>query len=244
MPKDEAVFFQAFRQVVGEEYLLSKNIGKKISVDDVNINKNYINSRFPDNVNEMLSTILSIMKSTGDIPSGSLSHNIDGLLVNHPQYGTRIVEFDEEQHFNPYRLLSLKELSKISIAPYIEHLIENCKDIGYFKRMLKKHRLKIYLEFVPNDIKDFHRIVEENANQNNGYIKHKKGFEFWGGRIAQRAFYDTLRDVAHFSPINIGFKYPFRFTKYEFEQKMSKTFDSLTSDEIHHYIEKRLIGLN
>ena len=74
--------------------------------------------------------------------------------------------------------------------------------------MLRKHRLRVRVGSIPMDVTGFRRLIEAYASENNGYIEPKSGFEYIGGRVAQRALYDSLRDIAHFAKENAGFRPP------------------------------------
>lgn len=64
---------------------------------------------------------------------------------------------------------------------------------------------------MPKSFIEFIDWLEKSKEKSSGYICNKKGFEFVGGRIAQRAYYDCLRDTADLSENNKGFESPLRF---------------------------------
>jgi len=211
--------------------------------EDVFLNTDFHKYHFPENVMNMFSSILQDLSSTGDLPARSLSSHIDGFVRGHGSLGTRIIEFDEEQHFTPFRRITLEHLSKLSqIIPikYLPHLLECCNKTDCFNRMLNKHRIKAKVQSGPQSIEEFKRLVELQGTENNGYIKPKRGFDFLGGRIAQRAYYDTLRDVAHLAKENLNLKCALRFTKYEFEDRDGRDFLSIDDKSLCSLIEHRL----
>jgi len=61
-----------------------------------------------------------------------------------------------------------------------------------------------------------------------------------GGRIAQRAYYDTLRYVAHYSPRNDSFSPPLRFTIFELEEEAGCEFNKIPLNELESLLESRL----
>ena len=240
MPKNETHFFQALRPIVGSSYLKAKSIGVKVSSADVFLDKDYKQYDFPDQIRLLFSALLKELRSTGSVGTGSLSHHIDGLLVDHPEYGSRIIEFDEEQHFNTFRAASLRHLSAQLGPKYLPHYQKCCRNPNYFNQMLRKHQLRIVVKSVPETVQSFIDLVQANAKPRNGYIETKTGFNFVGGRIAQRAYYDTLRDVAHLSRKNPSFGPPLRLTMFEFEKEAGREFSQIPLDELRSLVERRL----
>lgn len=216
--KDETRFFQAFSEAIGPNFLLSKSIGRPISSSHIFLSNNYREYDFSSSIINCYSNLLKDLKSNNLFSSQSLSHYIDGLTINHPLLGTRIIEFDEEQHFTPARMDTLIRLSGIVQTPYINSYMGICSDIKYLQtEVFKKHRLKSKIQQVPKTFSDFSDWLITSNEKSSGYICEKNGFKFLGGRIAQRAYYDCLRDTAHFSPKNPNMKTPLRFSKKEFE---------------------------
>lgn len=85
---------------------------------------------------------------------------------------------------------------------------------------------------MPESFADFADWLVESNEKESGYICKKNGFEFLGGRIAQRAYYDSLRDVAHLSPKNSGLTFPLRFAKKKFEDLAKTRFLKIPIAEI------------
>lgn len=237
---DETYFFRAFSEIVGESYLLSKSIGKPINKGNIFLSNNYKDYLFEAEIDNFYSEVLDVLKSNFLFSSESLSHYVDGLIVKHPQLKTRIVEFDEEQHFTPARMASLKEVSKIIINGYTNNYIEICSDAQYFNdEVLKKNRIKSRLKKIPETFEDFLKWLESLNEKESGYICSKNGFNFLGGRIAQRAYYDCLRDTAHLSKKNVDFEPPLRFAKKYFEDETDLSFNLIAQEEIKAIIIKR-----
>ncbi len=239
MPDNETYFFQTLNTIVGGN-LKAKTIGLKISSGDVFLDKDFRKYNFRDDIESMLLLILKELQSTGSVGIGSLSHHVDGLFVDHPKFGSRIIEFDEEQHFNTFRAVTLRHVSSQVKSKYLSHFQECCGDAEYFNRMLSKHQLKTTVKSVPETVDSFIELVQRNARPNYGYIEPKTGFDYIGGRIAQRAYYDSLRDLAHLSPMNSSFALPLRFSMFEFEKESGRRFDLIPRDKLRSMIERRL----
>lgn len=226
--KDETRFFQVFSEVIGPKFLLSKSIGMPISSSHIFLSNNFREYDFSPLIISCYSNLLKDLKSNNLFSSESLSHYLDGLTLNHPLIGTRIIEFDEEQHFTPARMDTLKRLSEIVQTSYIALYMNICSDIKYLQtEVFKKHRLKSTIQQVPKTFSEFIDWLIDSNEKSSGYIAGKNGFEFLGGRIAQRAYYDCLRDTAHFSPKNPGMKTPLRFPKKEFEDIAKSQFSKI-----------------
>lgn len=239
MGKNETKFYKCFQNIIGEEYLKSKSVDRKISKDDIFLSSNYRDYSFDDNTVSIIEEILKEFNSNLNIPSISLVSYIDGMIVNHPKLRNRIVEFDEEQHFSPYRQKALVILKEKNVdLGFIENYLELCKDIKHFTIMLKKHRIKYKTDkIIP--FNEFNNILTDASNNSN-YIKQRVGFDFVGGRIAQRAYYDMLRDLAYLSPKNTDLKQIIRFSKYEIEKEFQNKFEKLSNEEIGDFIKRRL----
>lgn len=181
--------------------------------------------------------ILRDLKSNCIFSSESLSHHIDGAIINHPILQSRIVEFDEEQHFTPARMDTISHLQQILPDNYFSLFKEICNDKNYLNNyVLKKHRIKNKLVNVPKSFVEFVKWLEQLNEKSSDYICNKNGFEFIGGRIAQRAYYECLRDTAHLSEKNKGFESPLRFAKKKFEDIETKDFGLISINRIKDII--------
>jgi hypothetical protein len=239
--KDETKFFVALSEIVGVDYIQSKSVNKPINSSHVFLSNNYVDFTFNQEINDCYVRILSDLKSNNLFSSDSLSHYVDGIIINHPYLKTRIVEFDEEQHFTPARKDTLKNLSNILPDKYFSTFDEICNNKEYLNEyVLKKHRIKNKLETVPKSFIEFTKWLEQSNEKSSGYICDKNGFEFLGGRIAQRAYYDCLRDTAHLSERNCDFDNPLRFAKKKFEDKGNTDFGLISKDRIKEIIAEIL----
>ena len=180
MPESEKLFFAALQQIVKPRHLKAKSLDRRVSTEDVFLDSDYTLFDLPADVVAAFGPLLEGLLNTGPIPSGSLSRYVDGLLVGHPELGTRIVEFDEEQHFNTFRLVTLQCLAPMVSTSYAEHYLKLCGKVDVFNAMLKKHRLRVKVTSVPGDAASFQALVEAHATTKNGYIAPKAGFEYWG----------------------------------------------------------------
>lgn len=239
MPQAEATFFSAFEDVVGARYLKAKTQKRRVSPDDVFLDRDHTRFTFAAEVSIAVSEALKGLGSTGPVDRGSLSHHVNGFLTDHPGLGTRIVEFDEEQHFNPFRRETLKCVGTVTKARFVSDYLDLCEDVELCNAMLRKHRLKVKVDSVPTRVETFRRLVQEHAMPNNGYIEPKVGFDYVGGRIAQRAFYDTLRDVAHLASENRSLRAAIRFSKFDLERGGTR-IENLGSSTLRSLIERRL----
>ena len=239
--KDEARFFQAFSALAGGEFIVSRSVGKPISQSDVFLSDNYLDYGFDHHVIDCYKGLLDALDSDGSFSSASLSHVIDGLVTGHPVLGTRIVEFDEEQHFTPARKDTLTLLKTIIPDVYVSEYLDICNDLDYLNdAVLKKNRIKNRLSILPDTHKEFIQWLQESDEKISGYIEPKRGFDYTGGRIAQRAYYDSLRDTAHLSPKNKSFQPPLRFAKKQFEDAYHQDFKDLSIDQLRYVIMNQL----
>lgn len=233
---DETIFFKALNTYLGPNRLYAKNIGYSISSSEVYLSDDYSKYRFTTkNTEPLFHGILEALNGTNNFNNKSLSHHVDGLIHDHPKLGYRIAEFDEEQHFTPARKDTLLTLSKSMSIPYADRYIKICNDIDYLNdQVLKKHRIKPKLKVAPDNFLDFISWLDEAQVSDSGYIAPKPAFNYKGGRIAQRAYYDSLRDTAHLSEFNKRHKLkaPLRFAKYTFEKKYGRPFSHLSQEEI------------
>lgn len=242
MPDNEKYFFQNLSAIVGSN-LIAKSIGKNVTRNDVFLDKDFRRHGLPHEIELMFAMMLKELLSTGSIGSGSLSHHVDGMFINHTKYGSRIIEFDEEQHFTPFRSVSLRYVSSQVKTISLTQFQVYYRNVDYFNRMLRKHRLKVTIKEVPETVNIFISLIQNYARQSNGYIEPKTGFNFVGGRIAQRAYYDSLKDIAHLSPTNSHLDLPLRFSMFEFEEEACKRFNLIPQNQLRTMIEHRLYTL-
>ena len=234
--KDETRFFIALAKVLGEQFLLSKGIGKPVT--GVFYKAHYKDYDFPTSVNQNYKKVLTAWQSNFAFGSKSLIQFLDGFILNHPRLGTRMVEFDEEQHFTP----ALKDIIQSQSLVCKKYYLELLNDQDYFSQeVLKKNRIRKACSTMPQSFKEFKKWLTAEQLPSSGYIKEKEnGFPFLGGRIAQRAYYDSLRNVAHLSPHNQGVRELIRFPKKYFEQQSGSKFGKLAEAEVAELIRKYL----
>jgi len=239
--KDETKFFIALSELIGKQCLLSKSISKPINSSHIFLSNNFIDYSFNQETNDCYSKILTSLKSNKLFTSDSLSHYVDGLIVKHPEIESRIVEFDEEQHFTPARKDTFKYLANILPDNYFTTFKDICGNLNYLNGfVLKKHRIKNKLKNIPTSFIKFIEWLELSGEKSSGYISSKNGFDFLGGRIAQRAYYDCLRDTAHLSEKNYTLKSPLRFAKKIFEDETGVKFAEIPITKIKDIIKNLL----
>jgi len=240
--KDETRFFLVLADILGASYLLSKSIGKPISASDVFYTGNFKDYQFDQKVEENFVEISENLKSNFSFSSNSLAHYIDGLSVNHPQLGSRIIEFDEEQHFTPALHTAMKVQEQNIPSPFFDRYIKIMEDLEYLnKQVLPKHRIKNRLSCVPENYTRFISWLADVNEKSSGYIETKNnGFPHLGGRIAQRAYYDCLRNAAHLSAENTNLESPLRFAKKYFENATGRSFNQISEKELKKLIIQNL----
>jgi hypothetical protein len=238
MEKDETRFFKAFAEVIGVKYLLSKSIEKPINAENAFLSDDFRKYTFTSEVKDNFENFLEDLNSNFNFSGNSIAHHIDGLLVNHPLLGTRIVEFDEEQHFTPSLFTVLKkqfQLVEFAFEGCYNSILNNLEYLNY--EVLKKNRIKHIFEVYPIHHETFLAAIKDKKVS--GYIEPKtNGFNYIGGRLAQRAYYDSLRNVAHLSPLNKNFKPILRLPKKFFEDKEGMKFSKISLGQIKLYLSE------
>ncbi|MBK7853263.1 MAG: hypothetical protein IPJ66_19610 [Bacteroidetes bacterium] len=241
---DEGRFFQALRQVIGKEELYAKSLGKHLQAGFLTLPRQIEFADLTPALSEMMKQINSVLMKDGDAGKGTLVARLDGFVYKHPVLGTRIVEFDEEQHFTPARKETLKLLQGHVQSVYIKDYLELCDNLDYFNQsVLPKHRVRLTLEQLPESFAAFQKLLVDEGVKEMGFVARKAGFLFLGGRVAQRAYYDTLRDIAHLLPNNRRLLEPIRISKYEIEKitgkKMESSSINILADAIRKVLEEK-----
>jgi hypothetical protein len=235
---DEARFFEALADVLGYDYLKAKKLGKPVTGNDVFLSNSIDRYDFDSKASNIYSQILDVLLSDRKFSGENMAHHIDGMIVNHPQFGNRIVEFDEEQHFTPARSITLDLMNSLLCAPYFDEYLLICEDLNYFNNeVLLKHRIKHAIPEFGFSFSAFTKWISNEDIKSSGYIEAKAGFPYKGGRISQRAYYDSLRDTAHLSPHNSHLNPAIRFAKKRFEDEVGKTFKRIPVSEVARQIE-------
>jgi hypothetical protein len=244
--KAEGKFFAALSNLLDNKYVLAKTLGKPVRSDQVFLNSHFEEMKFPEAVNAKIRVVLEELNSDYKMPRNSMVQHIDGMIVKHPTMGTRIVEFDEEQHFTPARLVTFTALDENDYAGLMQVYTAMIKNNDYFfNSVLKKHRLKFSSDDNVPNWEDFKEMILTYGKPNNGYIKPTAGFPYLGGRIAQRANYDLLRDLAHFSESNKNRLEPaIRVPKFLIEVICKDGFENLTMKQVQDGLKEgfRLMG--
>lgn len=124
------------------------------------------------------------------------------------------IEFDEKQHFNQYRLLTLKHYGTFEVGFDVESYIENCKDVVMKPGKSGFQKLKSIDILFPN--------FYDSELQDN--------------RIRQRAFRDFLKD---FLPI-INDAKPTTRIPYHLTNKVIKNFSENEISLIEESLKKSL----
>ncbi|MBK9290956.1 MAG: hypothetical protein IPM52_04960 [Bacteroidetes bacterium] len=237
---DEARFFRVFADLIGIDYLQAKKIEKPIDTDLVELPCDYRKLSFEPKIQLMLRQILEALDSDFEYGNTSLASHIDGFIIDHPVIGNRIIEFDEEQHFTPSRKYTIDILAENLESPYFQEYLKICNDTAYLNsEVFPKHRISAGMRTVPANIKEFREWLDMSA-KSSGYVEAKNGFPYHGGRISQRAYYDTLRDVAHLAKENDHLNPPLRFAKKTLENAYYKSFKNISDEELAEGIKKLL----
>lgn len=155
--------------------------------------------------------------------AADLTCYIDGMLSPEYSLGPRVVEFDEEQHFSPFRLATLSVVRRaVEVAYDLDSYRRYCREPLYVELFLKNHRLR---GLDSSEFSSPRKLVDELSRhqddlKRNGYVNPKRRFPFMGGRIAQRAYYDCLRDFFHASRHgkSMGLKPIIRVSIYQIEE--------------------------
>ena len=121
------------------------------------------------------------------------------------------IEFDEKQHFNQHRLLTLKHYGNFEVGFDVERYIENCKDV------VMKPGKSGFQKLKSNDIL-FPNFYDSELQDN---------------RIRQRAFRDFLKD---FLPI-INKSNPTIRIPYHLTNKVIKNFSEVEISLIEGYLK-------
>ncbi|MCK6610959.1 MAG: hypothetical protein L6Q78_07950 [Bacteroidia bacterium] len=240
--KDETRFFNALTELIGVDTLLSKSIAKPISSSDLFLSDNFKDYGFNSTIEANFTTILVELQSNLLFGSKSLSHYVDGIIINHPKLGSRIVEFDEEQHFTLALFAALQIQSRQIKNEFNDHYLQILNDVNYLNNhVFRKHRIKNKVVAFPESFSAFLQWLQNVNEKESGYIEPKEnGFPYLGGRMAQRAYYDCLRNAAHFSNKNMGMLSPLRFPKKYFEDTAGLSFNKIGKDGIKEMIKQYL----
>ncbi len=202
--KAEERFFDVFSEVLDTQIERSK-------YGLVYANWNF-NQYIENGVKEALHCLKDSLNSTNDFSNKTLP--VDCVLRNHRTLGTRVIEFDEYQHFTNERKLAIDKMSSEYPLEYHERYLTYFKDPEVMNTMI-------------------------GVTNRAGFHKAVPGFNFDGGRMVQRAFFDTLKDYIHFMNVNDGFMPIIRFALPDFGVN-SAQFLRMDKTVIKNVIEERL----
>jgi hypothetical protein len=239
--KDEDRFFGVFNTVTGGEFLDSKCIGKPVDGTFIYIPADYKSLELSSGIKAMFAQITEVLGSDGNFGAGNLNHHIDALLIDHPLMGSRVVEFDEEVNFTPPRKFTLQILRDYSDYSFISPYLLICNDLRYLNGyVIPKYQIKAGIHTYPATIRTLIEWLDEHVTSSVAHVEAKPGFNYLGGRMSQRAYYDTILDVAHLARQNDHLSPPLRFAKRTFEELFHKSFGNMTNDEIAEGIRRLL----
>lgn len=237
---DETRFFRIMGDVIGIDYLQSKSSDNPVDTDLIDLPCDYRKLSFEPKIQLMLRQIIEALDGDFEFGNIGLANKIDGLIIDHPAAGIRIVEFDEEQHFTPSRKFSLDILSENLESLYFSEYQKICNDTAYLnKEVFPKHRISSGMRALPANINEFREWLDQES-KSSGFINPTNGFPYHGGRISQRAYYDTLRDVAHLAKENDHLNPPIRIAKKTLENAYFKSFRNISDEELAEGIKKLL----
>ncbi len=238
--KDEIIFLKAISNVLSDKYLLSHKLAKPISKDHLFIDKDFRLFQTDESIQNNLHLLTKKLKCSYHFSNGGLYQYLDLMIIDHPLLESRLIEFDEEQHFNFFRREALLGIKQWYKPDFWTKYISFCNDIDYQNRMLKKNRVKYHSGEIIGSFQEFQNIILKYSKEGNGYVEPKQDFPFLGGRIAQRAYFDTIRDIAEFDKRNSHLKSIIRFSKIDIERQYQRPFNKLSLNQIENYIDKEL----
>jgi|GEM_PF-1638360 len=175
-----------------------------------------------------------------------LTPYIDGFAA--PPLGPCLIEFDEEQHFSPCRMAVISTLAdSVELGFDAAEHKSICMDEAAFTTFLRKSRLSQWrsaFRSLPTDAESFLRLLSEQlqGEELSGYVGPKPGFPFVGGRIAQRAYYDSLRDCFHVTRIgrSVGLRPTIRIAKRTVERMLGQPIERAGDRDLTQVVRELL----
>jgi len=237
LPPNQLRFFSLLVQIIGNEGELHQN-GILLFPNDF---FDRLESKYE--LHNKFIMLLNEFNTTNDFPL----HNgprYDGKLIGHPMLGSRLIEFDEEQHFTPHRMKTIEVFgTELSFASDYESLflIDHLRQCSLIKNRISHALTNVEFMDLQVTIQAIIEYVEMNDIHNN-FIRETSGFRYSGGRLAQRAIYDLIKDLYHL--IEPNFSQIIRFSLFEFEQAFNSPFNQCTDDQISNYVMKKLSKLS
>lgn len=226
---DETRFYEILKLVLADYGQISRDIAF------VNANS-FLDAMasYPEIMNQ-IQQVLQFLHSTNDFARNGIPR-FDFMLLGDSPFGNRMIEFDEEQHFTPFRYITIKAFE--NELTFRDRYLPLFDETDFQYGVIVKCRLtNIYVPetfFRPDELES---VIEKcsHANPKNGYIKACRGFYYIGGRLAQRAFYDLMKDLYHF--YDPDFKPTIRFSKFELELRYRTDFHHISDAQIDSYIK-------
>lgn len=133
---------------------------------------------------------------------GDLRPQLSGVITG-PPLGRCVVQWDGAEHFNPYRLSTLRRLGEL-VGPRfpLRTHAGYCISSRHFAAFWQSSKLPATLlpgGPPPTGTGQFAAVLARLRRRLGGssYVRPVAGFRFVGGRIAQRAYHDALLDCAH-----------------------------------------------
>lgn len=242
----EVMFFGVLHELLDYSHLYARAIGRPVRAGQLFLDSDYRLMGFGPQQELAVERVLEALGSDMQLKGGSLQHHVDGLILNHPRLGSRIIAFDEEQHFTPARLLSLQALQDDAFSKMVELYRTICCDNDYFRqKVLPVHGLKIPRGARVPAYDEFMQLVAQNPGGQNKYSGPRRGFPFAGGRIAQRAYFDLLRDLLHLSAHNqqLNLRPLIRVPRYSIEACHDKPMQQQSRKELREAVRSLISGL-
>ncbi len=175
MPENQERFFNLLHVVLGNEIEIRQGY-KLINAHDFITKINGLPI-----LGEYFADLIKILNSTYDFPFHS-GPKYDGILINHPKLKSRVIEFDEEQHFTPHRMKSIELFNEYLPFSVEYEMFFNTDEVR--KKSIRKNRLNNIVDVIMfrNLEETTVKIREylENNNVNNRYIGDRPGFNYPG----------------------------------------------------------------
>lgn len=237
--KAEEQFFSALGTCLGRSQVLRKGepVRRFFAEHGSRLLSDHNQMDFEDPEKATLDEIFRTLHGspTGGSPT-DLTRFVDGMLSPDCPSGPCIIEFDEEQHFSPFRHATLRPISETIEVRYDLSLYNKyCLSHETFVRFLEKHRIAHLGITAPCSTQSLLEALSgEGDLGSNGYVAPKKCFPFLGGRIAQRAYYDVLRDFFHRSKSGrkMGLKPIVRVSIYQIEERVGGSMEKAPFEAI------------
>jgi hypothetical protein len=243
--EDEAVFFAALARLLPGTTVLhnreDRAVQRYFESAGVRMPNHHWDQDLPPDVASAMDLVFERLQGRREAwKDADHARYLDGYLAG-GELGPCLVEFDEEQHFSPFRLTTLEILGPVVRPSFdLTRYIDYCLNPACFEQFWRKHRLPSELlrpgQAPPRSALEFtgtllRRLPPGRASR---YYAPVSGFPFLGGRIAQRAYYDALRDCYHLTAEGrrLGLRPMVRIAKYEVEGILGKDMGAAGDEEL------------